>query len=166
MSLSDSLLDEEHRAIGIKLMRRTENESPDKVVWFSLTLCDIILRAILLPNLLPNSFLSKLPTNITQVCNNSSKLGWHRCRQPGLSTCIISDRDFIYSWAQEIIEGYDIVIVHTDDSHFVTWINRLAVHPDRSISTGSLQVQAWSSTMKRLRSRGTMPNKKSFTNQP
>jgi hypothetical protein len=29
-------------------MRRTENESPDKVVWFSLTLGDIILRVILL----------------------------------------------------------------------------------------------------------------------
>jgi hypothetical protein len=71
----DSLLDKEHRAICIKLYRRTENESPDKVVWFSLTLGDIILHAILLPNLLPYSFLRQLPTNVTHERHNSSELG-------------------------------------------------------------------------------------------
>jgi hypothetical protein len=59
----DGISDENHRAICNKLMRRTENESPEKVVWFSLTIGDIILRAILLPNLLPHSFLRELPMN-------------------------------------------------------------------------------------------------------
>jgi hypothetical protein len=95
---NDSRSDEEHRAICIKLMRRTENESPDKVVWFSLTLSDIILRAIMLPNLLSNSFLRQLPTDhFTHVSTNSSELGCHSWRQPGLSTCVISDKELIYS---------------------------------------------------------------------
>jgi hypothetical protein len=60
--------------------------------------------------------------------------------------------------------GYGIVIVHTDDAHFVTWINRMAVHPERSLSTDSLKVQEWSSAMKRLRLRGTMPNNNPLAN--
>ena len=110
----------EHMAMCIKLMRRTENESPDKVIQFSLTTADIILRALLLPNLIPHSFLRELPTGDISVRNITSELGWSSWRQPGLSICIISDRDLINSWAQEIIVGYDIVIVHTDDEHFVT----------------------------------------------
>ena len=51
----------ESLAMCIKLMRRTGNKSPDKVVWFSLTTSGIILRAILLPNLIPQSFLWELP---------------------------------------------------------------------------------------------------------
>jgi hypothetical protein len=60
--------------------------------------------------------------------------------------------------------GYDIVIVHTDNEHFVTLINCMAVHPDRSISTGPLQVQACSSAMKRLHLRGIVTNNNPLQN--
>jgi hypothetical protein len=102
--------------------------------------------------------------NVTPVGHINSELGWLSWRQPGLSICIISDRDLIYSWAQKIIVGYDIVIVHTDDEHFVTWINRMAVYTEKSISTGCLKVQEWASAMNRLRSRGQMPSRNSLVN--
>ena len=68
-----SVSDAEHMAMCIKLMRRTENESPNKVIWFSLTTADIILRALILPNLIPHSFLRELPTGDISVRNITSE---------------------------------------------------------------------------------------------
>jgi hypothetical protein len=65
---NDSLSDEEHRAICIK--------SPEKVAWFRIKLGDIILFAILLPNLLRKLFLRQIPTdNISPAGTNIGELG-------------------------------------------------------------------------------------------
>ena len=40
----------------------------------------------------------------------------------------------------------------------MTWINRIAVYPHQTISTGPLPVKEWLSAIKRLRQRGTIPN--------
>ena len=114
-------------------------------------LADIALRALLIPGIRPASFLFALQPlhNVSLPDNNIPTI--FKWRQPGMSMLVISDEDLIHGWAQELTSNFDILVVHTNDVHFVSWFRRLASNSDAAYSIIKLNTHKWYYRMKAFR---------------
>ena len=81
---------------------------------------EIFITALLRKGVKPGSILAQLPAKppATIIYEGTPEILYQN--QPGFSVLIITDNDLSYSWAHELAERYDILVVYYNHAHFIT----------------------------------------------
>jgi hypothetical protein len=119
-------------------------------------LLDILITALLRQGVKHGSFLTPRPAvTFVETTYKGTPDILHPI-QPGYSIIIITDHNLSFAWAHELAARYDIIIVYYNREHFVTWLRRVPIHVNVSISTRRIEsndITKWRSAIKKIRYR-------------
>ena len=117
-----------------------------KCMWFNAEMYPIMLRGIILPGLLPDSFLRS--DLVSKETMSNINLTWVPL---GFSSIIVRDCDLTSSHAQEVIGEFDMVIVNYNGDHFVTWLRYYPIYELRAISSTRISEVQWHTALSKTR---------------
>ena len=115
-------------------------------MWFNAEMYPIMLRDIILPGLLSDSFLKE--NLVSNEIMSNINMAWVPL---GFSSIIVRDRDLTSSHAQELIGEFDMVIVNYNGDHFVTWLRYYSIYVSHAISATRIAGDQWHKALSKTR---------------